>query len=321
MNKNLTKPQLELIEILKTCLKKSDTNTKYVLVYITKDKVHLIFNKEQFKGEGYYILKINKSQIIIIYPRINGNTVNSLINRGIIKKIDKNQYILDMNSIENNNSREKQLKKLSELKLRLDNKEYKGFKEKLALKKEIKRIEYSLESRDYDKEKELEKKEKEERLNKLKEVDENSKKLAIEWSKKQKLDMPKGANYIYYNKPFSRAKTVAYRGEFKENIGSGSNTGIAMFGQGLYTTTNKSYAKKFGEVRKVSIDELPEIPLRFNNQNDFNQFEYLLSKSLGIKKTDLYLVGEINEIICKLGYDGATIGSGKDMIIVKYFKK
>lgn len=321
MNTNLTKTQLELIEILKTCLKKSDTNTKYVLFYVTKNKAPLIANKEQFKGEGYYILKINKSQTIIIYPRINGNTVNSLINRGIIKKIEKNQYILDINSIENNNLREKQLKKLSELKLMLDNKEYKGFKEKIALKKDIKRIEYSLEGRDYDKEMELEKKEREERLNKIKEADENSRKLAIELSKKQELDMPKGANYIYYNKPFSRAKTVAYRGEFKENIGSGSNTGTAMYGQGIYTTTNKSYAKKFGEVREVSIDELPAVPLRFNNQNDFNQFEYILSESLGIKKTDLYLVGEINEIICKLGYDGATIGSGKDMIIVKYFKK
>lgn len=275
MNTNLTKTQLELIEILKTCLKKSDTNTKYVLFYVTKNKAPLIANKEQFKGEGYYILKINKSQTIIIYPRINGNTVNSLINRGIIKKIEKNQYILDINSIENNNLREKQLKKLSELKLMLDNKEYKGFKEKIALKKDIKRIEYSLEGRDYDKEMELEKKEREERLNKIKEADENSRKLAIELSKKQELDMPKGANYIYYNKPFSRAKTVAYRGEFKENIGSGSNTGTAMYGQGIYTTTNKSYAKKFGEVREVSIDELPAVPLRFNNQNDFNQFEYI----------------------------------------------
>lgn len=190
-----------------------------------------------------------------------------------------------------------------------------------ALKKDIKRIEYSLEGRDYDKEMELEKKEREERLNKIKEADENSRKLAIELSKKQELEMPKGANYIYYNKPFSRAKTVAYRGEFKENIGSGSNTGTAIYGQGIYTTTNKTYAKKFGDVREVSIDELPSVPLRFNNQNDFNQFEYILSESLGIKKTDLYLVGEINEIICKLGYDGATIGSGKDMIIVKYFKK
>lgn len=327
MSYNLTNNQLQIVELLKVCLNKSNNNIKYGLVYLkNSDKSKLILGADNnsFTGEGFYIVKMCKDGLTIIYPRLNGNTVNALMTRKVITNTGKGFYILNTSffqNIEKPTEKEKTLKHLENLKRKFENREYKGFKERASLVREIKRIEYSLEGRDYDKEMELEKKANDERLRKIEEEDKKSKELAIELSKKEELPMPKGSDYVYYDKPFSRIKTNAYRGEFKENKGTGSNTGTAMYGQGIYTTTNKAYAKKFGEVREVTIDELPVVPLRFNNQNDFNQFEYILSESLGIKKTDLHLVGDINEIICKLGYDGATIGSGKDMIIVKYFKK
>lgn len=323
MDNKLTDNQKQVVEILKSCLKMSNTNSKYSLVYLTKNnlfKLGIYSNLKNFTGEGFYIVKLTKVESSIVYPRFNGNTINSLINKKIIKIIARGQYELNVEEL-NNSDKPNVKNKLETLKNKLENKEYNGFKEKMALVKDIKRIEYALEGRDFDKEQELERKAREDSLRRIKEFDEKSKELAIKLSKEQELPMPKGANYMYYDKPFSRAKTKAYRGEFKEKLGTGSNTGTAMYGQGIYTTTNKAYAKKFGEVREVTIDELPAVPLRFNNQNDFNQFEYILSESLGIKKTDLHLVGEINDIICRLGYDGATIGTGKDMIIVKYFNK
>lgn len=118
-------------------------------------------------------------------------------------------------------------------------------------------------------------------------------------------------------KKYTKPKGNVYRGE-SENTGSG----LAMFGQGTYSTTNKTYAKKFGNVREVNQEELPNNPLQFSNELEFKQFEYEFAKELGIDKRDIpTYIGEVDEYIQKIGYDGLTIGSGKDKIFVKFYPK
>ena len=47
-----------------------------------------------------------------------------------------------------------------------------------------------------------------------------------------------------------------YRGEMNKESRD-YNTGTAMYGQGRYSTTNKKYASKYGEVRTVGYEEMP----------------------------------------------------------------
>ena len=133
----------------------------------------------------------------------------------------------------------------------------------------------------------------------------------------RKQDLPDGyfskqmlMNGLVY-RSLSPSKLLAYRGE---STSSGSN--MALYGQGIYSTTNKAYAKKFGTVRWVDTNELPSNPLRFRTGLWFNQFEHDLRKKYG----DVWFSanGFAEGVIRKMGFDGVTIGTGKDMIIVKY---
>ena len=133
----------------------------------------------------------------------------------------------------------------------------------------------------------------------------------------RKADLPEGyfSNQMIMNglvfRSLSLEKLVAYRGESAE---SGSN--IALYGRGIYSTTSRSYASKFGKVRKVEVNELPLKPLRFKSDMWFNEFGYDLQRKYGSDwfKSNGYTEGVIRE----MGFDGVTIGTGKDMIIVKY---
>lgn len=117
-------------------------------------------------------------------------------------------------------------------------------------------------------------------------------------------------NLIYASGYFSRYKIGSvYRGETTEKS---ENGGLALYGEGIYSTTNKKYAQTFGKVRNVEIEEMPAIPISFKTITDFDQFEHLLARQYGIKKSDL---GNPNEYLYKMGYDGITIGPKKDMII------
>lgn len=110
---------------------------------------------------------------------------------------------------------------------------------------------------------------------------------------------------------FNRSKCKAFRGE---SSSSGGN--MAQFGRGIYSTTSRAYAKKFGTVREVDTNELPFNPLRFRTGLWFNQFEHDLRQKYG----DVWFSanGFAEGVIRKMGFDGVTIGTGKDMIIVKY---
>lgn len=213
------------------------------------------------------------------------------------------------------NQNEELLKKKEEL-----TKEYESSKgiKRIKLSKEIQKINYALEGRDYEKEKELERKEKEKKLeeNRLKDLEsiKNSGILA----NKETIELPKSIEQYVVKNPWSRANVNAYRGE--QVAGSQTNTGLAMYGQGRYTTTDRSYAKKYGTVRKADLDELPVVPLRLKSIDSFQLLEQAVARENGIQYRDLYKNMDVSDMITKMGYDGLTMGSGKDMMIVKYYK-
>lgn len=133
----------------------------------------------------------------------------------------------------------------------------------------------------------------------------------------RKTDLPQGyfSNQMIMNglvfRSLSRIKLVAYRSE-----SSHSGTNMANYGRGIYSTTDRSYASKFGKVRKVEVEELPFKPLRFKSDMWFQVFGYDLQRKYGL---DWFASnGYAEGIIRKMGFDGVTIGTGKEMIIVKY---
>jgi len=103
------------------------------------------------------------------------------------------------------------------------------------------------------------------------------------------------------------------------NDGSSDNTGTAKYGLGRYTTTDKKYASKFGNVREVHLDELPSRPLSFKDELAFQMFEQELAKEHGMKLKHMNQYNRVDEIIQKMGYNGLTIGPKNNMIIVSYW--
>ena len=158
---------------------------------------------------------------------------------------------------------------------------------------------------------------------KEKEIAENLK----EFENKEFLSIPKNieslrGNYLFKENYFSRQAMYksTYRGEqTKEN--RDHNTGTAMYGQGRYSTTNRKYASKFGEVRTVDYEEMPSKPLSFKNATSFEMFEQELAREHNIDKRHMYRNQDLSVIIKKMGYNGITIGPKSDMIIVSYDTK
>lgn len=108
---------------------------------------------------------------------------------------------------------------------------------------------------------------------------------------------------------------VVYRGVQE----AGDNDGAAMFGRGLYTTPSRKIASQYGKVIRLGKEALPENPLQFSSPENFSQFEHEISKRLGVGKRDLYGIGGgVDDLIRALGYDGLTIGTGKERYIVKF---
>lgn len=162
-----------------------------------------------------------------------------------------------------------------------------------------------------------------EEAKKEKEMAENLK----EFEKKEFLSIPKSienlrSNYLFKENYFSRQAMYksTYRGE-QSREKRDHNTGIAMYGQGRYSTTNKKYASKYGEVRTVDYDEMPAKPLSFKNATSFEMFEQELAKEHNIDKSYMYRNQDLSVIIKKMGYDGITIGPKSDMVIVSYETK
>jgi hypothetical protein len=144
---------------------------------------------------------------------------------------------------------------------------------------------------------------------------------------KETLSIPKSieklrSNYLFKEHYFSRQDMYksTYRGEMSKESRD-HNTGTAMYGQGRYSTTNKKYASKYGEVRTVDYEEMPAKALSFKNVTSFEMFEQELAKEHNIDKRHMYRNQDLSVIIKKLGYDGITIGPKSDMIIVSYETK
>ncbi len=109
-----------------------------------------------------------------------------------------------------------------------------------------------------------------------------------------------------------------FRGESES---SGSNG--ATYGAGLYTTTNRGYAAKFGKVRELSRwDALPDNPLRFRTIQDwelwlqrYDQHHGILgARDRGQKHND---IGDYIRILFP-DADGVQIGLGNDAIFVAW---
>jgi len=115
---------------------------------------------------------------------------------------------------------------------------------------------------------------------------------------------------------------------FKENKkiwrgeGDHSGDGMATYGLGDYSTTNKSYAKKFGDVREVSRTELADSPIRFDTVNDWQIWLQQAEKKLGYKSKRDFVedYDDIGKFIRALDpkIDGLQIGPASDAIIVTY---
>jgi hypothetical protein len=106
-----------------------------------------------------------------------------------------------------------------------------------------------------------------------------------------------------------------------ESESSGSNG--ASYGAGLYTTTNRSYAAKYGKVREVPRWEaLPDNPLRFRTIQDwelwlqrYDQHHGILgARDRGQKHND---IGDYIRIVFPKA-DGVQIGSGTDAMFVAW---
>ena len=107
---------------------------------------------------------------------------------------------------------------------------------------------------------------------------------------------------------------VVYRGTSKD-----SGSGFAMFGGGKYTAASKAEAAKYGTVQTLGKESLPSNPLQFKTTQDFSQWEYEMARKLGVNKNELYDTNKGAEtLINAIGHDGVTIGTGKDLIAVKF---
>ena len=162
-----------------------------------------------------------------------------------------------------------------------------------------------------------------EEAKKEKEMAENLK----EFENKEFLSIPKNierlrSNYLYKEHYFSRQDLYksTYRGE-QSRANRDHNTGTAMYGQGRYSTTNRKYASKFGEVRTVDYEEMPSKALSFKNAAAFEMFEQELAREHNIDKRHMYRNQDLSVIIKKMGYNGVTIGPKSDMIVVSYETK
>lgn len=164
----------------------------------------------------------------------------------------------------------------------------------------------------------LEREEREKEIERKRQLDIESKSNAEKLSRKEVLELPKSVEQYIVNGQWSRTKISAYRGE--QDKSAQTNTGLAMYGQGKYTTTDKSYAKKFGNVRSVELEDLPIHPLRLKTMGGFQILEQEIARNNNVNYRDLYSEMDVSDMVTKMGYDGLTLGTGKDMIIVKYYK-
>lgn len=120
---------------------------------------------------------------------------------------------------------------------------------------------------------------------------------------------------------------VSYRGI--SNIDAEDNGGAAKYGQGLYTTKNKPFAKQYGDVYFV-VNAIPKNPKKCYSVNDAEIFlQQLVSKYCkdnNVPRSNYYFNEKTtiaNEML-NMGYDGLII-KGREMVNykpsnIKFFK-
>lgn len=117
-----------------------------------------------------------------------------------------------------------------------------------------------------------------------------------------------------FKRKYNKENINAYRG-----VSENSGTNPAFYGLGLYTTLDKNYASQYGDIIKIDSKQLPDNPLHFKTQNDFNIWEQELARELGIRKKELYSdTYGVEQYIKQLGYDGLMIGTGKDTDLISF---
>jgi hypothetical protein len=148
----------------------------------------------------------------------------------------------------------------------------------------------------------------------------NADKLAKQTAERDAARAAKEANRPAPNpEQWVSSKPIRMPDQVFRGTGKDGGTGMSMYGSGLYTAAAKKEAAKYGKVTKLPADSLPKNPLQFKTDLDFKQWEYETARKLGVDKRDLYGLNKgVESIVQPMGYDGITIGQGKDMIAVKY---
>lgn len=301
----LSEKQKELVNYYLEVTKKYPKNV--VGIRVIKDSLTPSIN-------GYYLF-IKDGDNSQNLTKVNGRTVKALIDKKYLVK-KEGLYLFNLKET---SQKEKLEQKLEYLKEKFKNRDSSGYKSLLALKVDITRVEYALEGRDFDKERELKRKQIESNNKKLDLEEKESEDRALALSKQTEFTLPDGLINEMDNTKFDKYNKNYYRGENSEYRGTGHNTGVSMFGQGLYTTNKHSYAKLYGKVRTVDpYLELPSVPLKLKSSESFSFFEQKFCEEHGIMKKHLHLVGDISEVIVKMGYDGLTLHQSNAKIIVKY---
>jgi hypothetical protein len=100
-----------------------------------------------------------------------------------------------------------------------------------------------------------------------------------------------------------------------------SGSGMATYGTGLYTTTNRRYASQFGKVVRMGSESLPDFPIRFATYGDYELWLQNVYVVLGFDGPREFnsVYNDIRHFVHGvLGFDGIQIGLGRDIMFVQY---
>lgn len=106
----------------------------------------------------------------------------------------------------------------------------------------------------------------------------------------------------------------------------GATAGTASLGKGLYTTSSRSEAEKFGSnISELGPDSIPKNPLVFGSQQQFKGWLIRTANELGFDRLSNFekaIDGDIGNYIRAIGdYDGAAVGIDGGYNFVKFPSK
>jgi len=90
----------------------------------------------------------------------------------------------------------------------------------------------------------------------------------------------------------------------------GRTAGTSALGKGLYTTTSRVEAERFGDnILELGADSIPTNPLTFASQKDYTKWILRIMNSLGYKTVGdvKKAFPEINPLIVGMGFDGVAV--------------